>query len=194
MMKKIFTALAVVALSGCAVNYTYDGKKYDSKEAFHQAVDSNVSEMLSGVVPLPTPVSKKKLIFAMPSETALITEVTNRFVKSQGNQPVGPAKEIVENLPKSTYKNIKVFYDAVQKKNIYASTQFIDMPTMTGSFEASIDADTLYYVEPTQNSGQWFFNSIKGGKQIFSYDRSAPNGAGKVKAFIDAVLAQAVRD
>jgi hypothetical protein len=90
MMKKIFTALAVVALSGCAVNYTYDGKKYDSKEAFHQAVDSNVSEMLSGVVPLPTPVSKKKLIFAMPSETALITEVTNRFVKSQGNQPVGP--------------------------------------------------------------------------------------------------------
>lgn len=194
MMKKIFTALAVIALSGCAVNYTYEGKKYDSKQAFHQAVDSKVAEVLSGIVPLPTPVSKKKLIFAMPSETALITEVTSRFVKAQGSQPVGPAKEIIENLPKSTYKNIKVFYDAIQKKNIYSSTQFIDMPTMTGSFEASSDADTLYYVEPSKDSGQWFFNSIKGGKQIFSYDRSAPDGVGKVQAFVDAVLAQAVRD
>jgi hypothetical protein len=194
MIKKIFSILAITALSGCAVNYTYEGRKYESKEAFHQAVDSKVSEVLSSIVPLPSPVSKKRLIFAMPSESALITEVTSRFVKAQGSQPVGPAKEIIENIPKSTYKNIKIFYDAIHKKNIYASTQFIDMPIMTGSFEASNDADTLYYVEPIKDSGQWFFNSIKGGKQIFSYDRSAPDGVGKVQAFVDAVLVQAVRD
>lgn len=196
MMKisKILSAFVIVALNGCAVSYTFDGQKYNSKEAFHQAVDSKTSEVLSGITPLPSPVSKKRLIFGTPSEAALLAESNNRFAKSQGNQPTGAAKEILDNVTKANYKNIKIFFDAVQKKNIYASTQFIDMPTMTGSFEASNDTDTMYYIEPTQGSGQWFYHSSKGGKQIFAYDRSAPSMSGKVQAFIDAVLTQAIRD
>lgn len=194
MIKKILSALAIVALSGCAANYTYEGKKYDSKESFHQGVDASLAEVLAGITPLPAPVSKKKLIFAIPSETTLITEYTARFVKIQGNQPIGIAKEIIDNLSKSNYKNTKIFYDAVQKKNIYSSVKYIEMQSMTGSFEASSDTDTLYLVEPTQGSAQWFFHSSKGGKQIFAYDRSAPTVGGKINAFVDAVLSQAVRD
>jgi hypothetical protein len=194
MMKKVLSVLVAAALSGCAVDYTFEGQKYSSKEAFHQAVDSNVSAILAGIVPLPRPVSNKKLIFAVPSETALLSEANSRFVKSQGSQPVGAAKEILENLPRANYKNTKIFFDAVQKKNIFASTQFIEMPMMTGSFEASNDADAMYYIEPNQGSGQWFYHSSKAGKQIFAYDRSATTSAGKVQAFVDAVLAQAIRE
>jgi hypothetical protein len=192
--KVVFGAIAAIALSGCAVSYTFDGKKYDSKESFHQAVDSNIVNVLSEITPLKAPVSNKKLIFAIPSEDVFTKEAYNRFVKIQGNQPTGAAKEILDNIPKANYKNAKVFFDAVRKKNIYASTQFIDMPAMTGAFEASVDTDTVYYIEPTQGSGQWFYHSSKGGKQIFSYDRSSPTPSGKVQAFIDAVLTQAIRD
>ena len=194
MMKNFASLIAVVALSGCAVNYTYEGQKYDSKERFHQAVDSSISNVLNNIQPLPKPLTQRKLIFAIPSAEVLVEESTRRFVQAQGSQPTGSAKEILENIPRSTFKNIKVFYDAVQKKNIYSSTQFIEMQSMTGSFAASADSDTLYMIEPTRGSNQWYYTSQKNGKQIFSYDRSSPSPAGKVQAFIDAVQAQAIRD
>ena len=195
MIKRLFVVFVSVALGGCAsVNYTYEGQKYGSKEAFHQAVDYHVSGVLAGISPLPAPVSKKNLVFAIPSEAALVAESTSRFVKAQGSQPVGSAKEILDNLPKSTFKNIKIFFDAVKKKNIFASAQFIEMPTMIGTLEASSDTDAMYYIEAARGSGQWFYHSSKGGKQIFAYDRSGSTAVGHVNAFLDAVLAQAIRD
>jgi hypothetical protein len=194
MIKKLLGLIVMAALSGCAVNYTYEGQKYDSKEKFHEAVDARVASVLATITPLPMPLTQKKLVFAMPSEATLIDESTKRFMKAQNTQPTGPAKEILENLPKSNYKNIKVFFDGVQKKNIFASTQFIDMQSMTGSFAASADTDTLFMIEPAPNSVQWYYTSLKHGKQIFAYDRSSPTPAGKVQAFIEAVQAQAIRD
>lgn len=194
MMKKFVYLIVAIALSGCAVNYTYDGRKYDSKEKLHQAVDSSIFGVISGITPLPKPLTQKKLVFAMPSEATLVDESKQRFVKLQGNQPTGIALEILENIPKSNYKNIKVFFDAVQKRNIFASTQFMEMQSMTGSFAASMDSDTLYMIEPTQGSSQWYYTSFKHGKQIFAYDRSSPTLTGKVQAFVEAVQAQAIRD
>lgn len=194
MIKKFAGLIVFVALSGCAVNYTYDGQKYDSKEKFHQAVDSKISSVLSTITPLVKPLSQRKLIFAMPSEAAIADAAVKRFVAMQGVQPIGPAAEILQNLPKSTYKNTKVFYEAVQKKNIYASMQFIEMQSTTGSFASSKDTDTLYLVMPSQDSNQWYYDSLKRGKQIFAYDRSSPSAEGKVQAFLDAVQAQAISD
>lgn len=194
-MRNKFVALIIaISMSGCAVTYTYEGQKYDSKEKFHQAVDSSISSVLSGISPLPTPLVQKKLLFAMPSEATLINENRNRFIQTKGTQPIGPAKEIIENLSSSNYKTIKVFFDAVKKRNIFSSTQFVEMQSMTGAFPASEDTDTLYFIEPAQGSLQWYYTSAKHGKQIFSYDRSSPNPAGKVQAFVDAVQAQAIRD
>lgn len=194
MIKKFAILIAAVALSGCAATYTYNGQKYDSKEKLQHAVDSTVSDMLSTIAPLPTPLTQRKLVFAIPSETAIFNETVSRHVKINGNQPNALQNEMYENVCKSNYKNIRVFFDAVQKKNIYASTQFIEMQSMTGSFAASSDTDTLYMVEPSQGSNQWYYTSFKHGKQIFSYDRSSPTPAGKVQAFVDAVQAQAIRD
>ena len=59
------------------------------------------------------PVSKKKLIFAIPSEAALLSENNSRLLKTNGTQPVGIAKEMIENLTKANYKNVKIYFDAV---------------------------------------------------------------------------------
>lgn len=194
MIKKFVALIVLVALSGCAGTYTYKGQKYDSKEKFQQAVDSSISETLSGIAPLPSPLTQKKLVFALPSKTTIVNESVRRFVEINGRQPNTLQNELVENLSESNYKNIKVYFDAIQKRNIFASTQLIEMQSMTGSFAASADTDTLYMVEVSQGSGQWFYTSLKHGKQIFAYDRSSPTGAGKVQAFVDAVQVQAIRD
>ena len=195
MIKNIAGLFVVVAaLSGCTTTYTYDGQKYTSKETFHQAVDARVSGVVSGTAPFPSPLTQKKLLFAMPSETTIFNETVRRHVALKGSQPNAQANKIYENLSKSNYKNIKVFFDAIQKKNIYGSAQFIEMQAMTGSFAASADTDALYMVEPAQGSNQWYYTSLKNGKQIFAYDRSNPTLEGKVQAFVEAVQAQAIRD
>ena len=194
MIKKGFFLAILLLLNGCAVTYFYEGQKYDSKEKFHQAVDNDIRGALENVVPLAKPLTSKKLLFAMPSESVIIAESTNRFVKLQGTSPIGPAKEIIENVPKANYRGVRIFYDALKKKGIYVSTQIIEMQSMTGSFAASDDTDVFLYVEPTQGSGQLFYISAKHGKQILAFDRSSPNTSGKVQALVDAVQAQAIRD
>lgn len=194
MIKKILGLVAVVLLSGCAVNYTFEGQKYDSKEKFQQGVNDLYIRTLVSITPLSKPITQKKLIFAIPSESTIIDESKKRYVKLQGVLPAGQALEILENISKSNYKGLKVFLDAIQKKNLYASVQLIEMQSMTGSFAASADTDTLYMIEPTAGSNQWYYSSLKQGKQIFAYDRSSPTAEGKVQAFVDAVQVQAIRE
>jgi hypothetical protein len=194
MIKKILGLVAVIVLSGCAVNYTYEGQKYDSKEKLHQAVDGHVFRTVATITPLPKPLTQKKLIFAIPSEATLFEESKKRYAKSQGTTLSGPAFEVLENLTKSNYKNIKVFFDAVQKRNLYASVQLVELQSMNGSLAASTNTDALYLVEPSQGSSQWYYTSLKQDKQIFAYDRSSPTAEGKVQAFVDALQVQAIRE
>lgn len=187
--------IVLVALSGCAANYQYLGQKYDSKEKFQQAVDSNVSNGVSVITPLPTALTQRKLVFAIPSEATLFNELVRRHgVLNNGSQPNSLQIEMYENLAKAAYKSMKVNFDAVQKRNIYASTQFVEMQSMNGSFAASPDTDSLYYVEPAVGASQWFYTSLKHGKQVFAYDRSDPNFLPRLQSFVDAAQTQAIRD
>lgn len=194
MIKKLLGLVAVIALSGCAVNYTFEGQKYESKEKFLQGVDDLYARTLMSISPSAKPITQKKLIFAIPSEATIIDESKRRYTKQQGTPPVGQALEILESIPKSNYKGLKVFFDALQKKNLYASVQLIEMQSMTGSIAASADADVLYMIEPSQNAGQWYYTSLKNGKQIFAYDKSGSTLDAKLQAFIEAVQLQAIRD
>ena len=194
MIKKVVGLIVLVALTGCATSYVLEGQKYDSKEKFQQAADSGISDALSTITPRTVPLTQRKLVFAIPSEAAIFTESVRRFVAVNGRQPHAMQDEMYRNLSSVGFKATKVFFDAVQKRNIFASTQFIEMQSMTASYAASTDTDTLYFVEPSQGSGQWYYTSQKHGKQIFAYDKSSPNLAGKLHGFIDSVQALAIRD
>lgn len=195
MMKKLIALVAVLALSGCAKNfYTLEGVKYDTKEEFHQAVDRMNNEALNGIKPLPSPVTKKNLIIAFPSPATIYAENISRQTKTSGQSPSGLLLERMENVSKANFATSKVFADGVQRRGIYASTKFMEMPSMTVSLEPSADTDVLYFSEPAISSGQWFFATQKHGKQVFGYDRSGAGATAKVQAFTDAVLAQAIRE
>jgi len=69
------------------------------------------------------------------------------------------------------------------------------MESTMGSFAASPDIDTLFLLIPAPpGAPQWYYTSLKRGKQAFSYDRTSPTFEGQIQAFIDAVQAQAIRD
>ncbi len=195
MIKKIALLIGVVGLlGGCATTYKYEGKTYDTKEKMYVAIDEHVTRVLATVTPLPKPLTQKKLIFAIPS-LPVFTEVARQtYIKREGKEATEQAIEVGRNIDRGNLKLVKVFYDAVQKRNIYASTQFLEMESGAVNIPASEDADSLYYFVGGVGSAQWFYATNKNGKQVFSYDRSDPTPEGKVKAFVEAVQAQAIRD
>ena len=194
MIRKFAVLLAIVALSGCATVYKYDGQTYSTKEELNAAVDAQVSRVLATITPLPAPLTRRKLTFAMPS-LALLNEMGwKEFSAQQGKEPSQQQKIVGSNLNQTIYTNIKIFSDAINKKNIYTSTQFMEMDSGSVSFPASTDTDTLVMSYPAPGAIQWYYTSLKNGKQIFAADRSSPTAEGKVQAFVDAVQVQAIRD
>ena len=195
MTKKKFGIFVVCfLLTGCANTYFFEGRKFDSKESFQSAVASYNNEGLAPISPLPVPVTTRKLLFALPSEATFLEATLRHHATQFGGQPNSNQIELYQNLVKSNVTQAKALFDAIKKRNIYTSVQFVEMQSTNGEFAPSTDTDTLFYVEPTHGSGQYFYSSAKYGKQIFAFDRSAPGAAGKMKAFLDAVQIQAIRD
>lgn len=194
-MIKFLSALGFsLLISGCVSTYIFEGKKYDNEQAFQTAVEDDRARAILQVSALQEPLTKKKLIAALPSEQALYAENSRRHTAATGNQLMGLAAEQNTNLSKAGYKLMRVYFEGVQKRGIYTNVEIRDMPNIIVSIEPSSDYDVLYYTEPSIGSGQFFYSSVKHGRQIFSFDRSGEGVAGKVKAFVEATQVQAIKE
>ena len=195
MTKGFFSTIALAFfLSGCAATYSLEGVKYDNKESFHAAVESQKTASLANIQPLQRSLTERNLIFAFPKAEVLIETSKQRFAKIEGRQPMGIASEILENVPLANHKLSVVYGDAIEKRGIYQSVKQVPLDSMDSTLQPTAKDDVLYYTEPTIGSGQWFYASAKHGRQVFAFDRSKSGIDGKISAFLDAVQAQAIRD
>lgn len=194
-MIKIFAVVGLaLAISGCTSTYTLNGRRFENQEAFQAAVESERSSAVSQVKTLPLPLTKKKLIAALPSEQALYEENIRRQIAHTGRSVSGLAQEQITNLSRSNYKLTRVLFEGVEKRGIYSGVEIRNMPSMAFSIEPSLEYDVIYYTEPTIGAGQLFYSSAKYGRQVFAYDRSVSGVTGKVNSFIEAVQLQAIKE
>jgi hypothetical protein len=195
-MKVTYAAALILtlALTGCAANYTFNGQRYNSRSDFLAAVESNYTTAVNSVVPLSQPNSSKKLMFAFPSKDVISKTSVKYFQEQNGRSPSGVQDEMLNTLNEANYKGNIVYFDAIKRRNIYQSVRLVELDSVSASIAASADEDVLYYVEPTRGSGTYYYVSAKGGKQVFAYDRAQPDLPGKLKAFVDAVQLQAIRN
>jgi hypothetical protein len=187
-------ALLAVATSGCAIKYQLEGKQYGSKEAFLKATDEITSGSVASVTPLAAPVSMRTLAFSIPSYATMVRTNKEYHLKRHGSEPNAMVTEMIDQVTMSNYKMMKVYYDALVRRNIYRSVQLVEAETATPNLEPSEGKDTLYHYETGPGSANWFYASIKNGKQILPVDRTPPTPAGKVAAFVEAVQLQAIKD
>jgi hypothetical protein len=111
-----------------------------------------------------------------------------------GRAPSGIQLELIENVSKSTYKSTVVVYQALKKRGIYSDVVVNETASVVNSLEPSKEYDVLYSTEASAGSGQLFYSSVKHGRQVFPWDRSGPNMAAKVNAFIESAQTLAIRD
>lgn len=172
-----------------------DGVRYEGSENFQNGVDQQVALALGQVTALPKPITFKRLIILIPSEEAIYNENVKRRNALRGDSPLATLeKEMIENLSKSNYKLSVVLHNGLRKRGIYSEVIIKESPSMVNSIEPAQDYDVLYYTEASAGSGQMFYSSVKHGRQVFAWDRSAPNITGKLNSFIQSVQILAIRD
>lgn len=185
---------AALLLAGCAASYTYDGKRYASKEEFVAGVDSALVEATNSVQPLPKPVSTKTLVFAIPSEQVIHRQSVSNFQRLNA-RPIGMGEEIMlANITNSNYKNIKALHDAIKRRNIYANIRYLELDTFTGDLQASQTEDAFFYTEAQPGAGQWYYTNARSGKQAFAFDRGGVSMIARTKAFLESIQVFAIRD
>jgi hypothetical protein len=195
MIKKSLIIVAVLFfVSGCASHYFLDGKKYDDEEVFQTAVEAKRQVALDSIQPLSAPLTKKRLIVAIPSEQTIFAENSRRHQASTGQELRGVGIDQNRNLSKANFKMNKIWFEAIQKKKIFSSVEIRETDTPVNSLEPSPEYDVMYFSEPAIGAGQYFYSSTKHGKQVFAYDQSQPGTTARVASFIAAVQALAVRE
>lgn len=194
-MKSLLPLIAVcVALTGCAARYTYDGQAYQDRDTFNTAVDAKLSQATASVIPLPEKISNKTLVFAVPSEEVIVKQSKANFSRTNG-RTIGVGEEIIlRPVWTSNYKGMKGFYDAVSRKNIYQSVRYVEVDTLTPNLQPTATEDVFFYTEAQPGAGQFYYVSVKAGKQAFSYDRGGSDMSARTRAFADALQTYAIRD
>lgn len=195
-MIKLIGCMAVVAfLSGCASNnYMLYNDKYSGEDAFLVAVNTDRTENLATIKPLPAPLTEKKLIVILPSVKAFRAENTNRYNKVNTRNASPQDIKMIDTLALANQKLIRANFEAIDKRGIYKSVEIKDVDSMTTSAEPSELYDVMYYTEADSHSAQTFYSSVKHGKQVFAFDRSGATPALKVQAFVEAAQAMAIRN
>lgn len=194
LVTRLSLAIAVLALAGCAATYNYNGKHFDNEQGFHAAIEADRVNSLEAIRPHATPLTKKRLIVALPSEQAIYDENARRHTALRGSPPMGIAVEQNRNLSKANHTIMMTMFQALQKRGVYPSIEIREQPTLAVSLEPSAEYDVMWYSEPSQGTGQYFYASAKHGRQVFAFDRSSPTVAGRNAAFVDAVQLLAIRD
>ncbi|CDG80834.1 hypothetical protein [Janthinobacterium agaricidamnosum] len=192
LLLKMAMVAAALALGGCA-SYTYNGVEYNSRNDLMQAVETAHGKSLAQVVPLQRALSAKKLIVAIPSADTSYREKTRTFNLQFGNDPsfISDAEFATQAL--ASHRENKGLADALAKKNIFSSVQLLDRQSRAGTIVPADDADTLYLIYTGADVSRWYYDSQRSGRQELSYDQTSLTTEGRMQAFIDAVLAQVIR-
>lgn len=195
MISKSILSLSLLVLSGCASNYyTIGADKYDDEDDFIEATVERLAIVNRAILPLPKPLTDRKLIIVFPSKNAISTAGLNNIKKTLGQNPKSNDVERVETLALHSTLVIKSMYEAAKTKGIYSHVSLRETDSIANSLAAAPDYDTLVWYEESVGLGQWFYANGKYGKQVFSWDRTSPNLQVNTEAFLSSLQALAIRD
>lgn len=179
----VVTALAslALALSGCAIQYTYDGVKYPGRGEALAAQQRDIDKALAGIVPVQNPLGGSATVI-LPS----LAVANARGVIRMGSP--GPMQDeiasfIAESLVTSWYGNV----EALRRGRVFSS---VSVASVDNPAEVSKTAggDTVIWfdlVDP--NTAQWYGFDRDGKVVALPVDFGAPLGTPRMQKWVNLV-------
>lgn len=185
MKKRVAVGGLCALLSGCGMTYFLEGAKYDSRDSFVAARDAMNSRCTASVIPLVAPVVKRKLVFLIPTQSAVYQ---NRFSIVKAAIPNDPIT--IDGMKKNPIisgvgENYRLDFERIKRRNIYMSVDVSEYDTLSLP-QASSEVDVLYVAMPEVLGGRDTFYLVtqKGGKQLVNISGAVP----KCEAIRDSLL------
>ena len=183
-IRNVFIAACLmIALPGCA-NTLYKGQRY-TVDGLVEAVEKDREKLIASVKPLPSPLTERKLIVAVPAFDFYVNQKVNRFVEEGFNFNYF----IVSNSWKTLvpYGEISNMHRFVKSKNMY---HLIEQISVEGPLNVapSDDADILYFATTSHigQSDQWYHISKRNGQNLIAFDGGSVTDEERLESFLDA--------
>ena len=112
MAKFLFFALMAMLLTGCAAEYTYNGKQYQSSNAAIQAARTDIRGKIIAIPKLSKPLAESALVF-VPS-----LEWCRQTVKTHGH----PSGAIISYVQSVQYYGFYGMAQALQQRGVFKTT------------------------------------------------------------------------
>lgn len=193
--KKTLLLILPLFILGCATSqYAVDGTSYKTKQEYQAAValkenkEKTFALMLERInaiiTPLDAPLSQENLVFAVPQASAVLAENIQKFKTKNSRNPNAIELQNIEKSSAYNYLMIKAFYQAVQRKNMYKNSQFLNLTNIDSTPTVRAGETLLYFTKSSGDVGRWFYAPAGSEKQIFQFDGTDPDHEKKILNFV----------
>lgn len=178
----------ILIIQGCGITYKYNGKDYKDRGFAEDAIRSTNNKLLSNVQPLPTPITDKTLIFGLPKSDI----IKNKGVKYSGDRSTDTARDQIDYVAFALEVEYNNLAKIIRKRNIYKNVEVVR--TDGGHLQPSNGADVYYVYIESPTVAQTYIADKKYGKQIMTMDKGISDTNIKIKNWLDAIAAFAIRE
>jgi hypothetical protein len=174
----VVLAAVLIAVSGCAVQYTYGGATYASRADAIAALRSDLDASLAGIVPVPNPLGGLATVILPSLSTANSKGVVR--TGNTGSLQDEAASYVAETLLLGWEGNV----DALRRGRVFSSVSvaMVDNPADVAKTAGGDTVIWLDLVDP--NTAQWYGFDRDGNVVALPVDMGAPLGTPRMQKWI----------
>lgn len=196
LLSVITLLVTAIIMSACVTTSyrTLDGKAYKNRDEAWAASTRINEEAEAAVSSGVKPLVDRKILFVMPTASALLRTAEARVVK-QGKtyaQPGTPVRSQEDFFVDMLVANLKSQAASLKKANIYQDVVVQDVDSTEPNIQPSATQDVVsFYLG--EGAPIQYFQSAKYGKQVVSTDMGKASLGERRRSFIDDIKSKALQ-
>lgn len=199
-MKRLLSVinLLVIAIimSACATtSYRVDGKTYKSRDEAWAASTRLNEEADAAISSGPKPLVDRKILFVMPTASAILRTLEARVVKigkvrARPGTPGAAEDDFFADAQVATLKSLAA---SLKKSNIYHDVAVQDVDSTEPNIQPSATQDIVSFYLGVEGAPIFYFQSAKYGKQVVAIDMGKASAGERRRSFIDDIKSKALQ-
>lgn len=197
LLSVITLLVTAIIMSACVTTSyrTLNGQTYKSRDEAWAASTRLNAEAEAAISSDVKPLVDRKILFVMPTASALTRTYEAQAVK-QGMrypQPGTPARAQMDFNVDALVANLKSQAASLKKANIYQDVVIQDVDSTEPNIQPSANQDVVSFYLGVEGAPIHYFQSAKYGKQVVAIDMGKASFGERRRSFIDDIKSKALQ-